>query len=58
MIIYIGSFGAIDADKNACHGYYTMKVSLSKYTIQSYLNIYGQFIYSGEKHLKVIIIYL
>ena len=52
LIIYKENYGAIYADNNLCHGYYSIKFSSSPYTLQEYLNIDGQVIYSDEKVCK------
>ena len=41
-------YGAIDTDNYSCHGYYIINISPSPYTLQAYLCIDGQVIYSGE----------
>ena len=47
LIIMEGNYNAIDAD-GSCHGYYIIKFSSYPYTLQVYLSIYGQVIYSCE----------
>ena len=48
LIIMVGKYGAIDTDHFSWHGYYIIKFSSSKYTLQADLSIYGQVIYYVE----------
>ena len=48
LIIMEGKYVAIDTDVTTCHGYYIIKFSLSPYTFQADLIIYGEAISSGE----------
>ena len=48
LVIIEVKYGAIDADCSWFHGYYIIKCSSSLYTLQAYLSIDGQIIYSGE----------
>ena len=48
LIIMEGNHGDIDADDSTCHGYYIIKFSLCPYTLQAYLSIDGQVIFSSE----------
>ena len=43
-----GKYGAIYSDDSTFHGYYIIKFSLSPYTLQSDLSIYGRVISHGE----------
>ena len=48
LIVNKGNNAAIDANDSACNGYYKIIFYLYKYTLQEYLNMYGQVISSGE----------
>ena len=48
LIIMVWKCGAIDVNDYFCHGYYTIKFSSSPYTLQAYLIIDGQVLYSSE----------
>ena len=48
LMITKGNYGAIYADDSSYDGYYIIIFSLSPYTLQADLNIYGQVISSGE----------
>ena len=48
-----GKYGDIDADYSSYHGYYIIKFSLSPYTIQADLCIYGKVIYYVEMVCEV-----
>ena len=48
LIITKVNYGAIDADNYSCWGYHIIKISSSLDTLQSGLNIDGQFISSDE----------
>ena len=48
LIIFEGKYGVIYADDSSFHGYCIIKFSSYPYTLQLYLMIDGQVIYSGE----------
>ena len=53
-LIIIGvNDGAIDAVDSTCYGYYSIRFSLSLYTLQSDFNIDGQVISPGEMVCEV-----
>ena len=48
LIIMEGKCSDVGAADYSCHGYYIIKFSLSPYTLQSDLSIYGRVISYGE----------
>ena len=52
LIVIEVKYGAIDIDYYSCHGYYIIKFSLSSYTLQAGLSIYGQVIFLVKWYVK------